>query len=316
MLVGVITISREFGSGGETVAKLVAEKASFLLINKKFIVEGLAAFGVVEPDLVSDEKFDFESGQEKRREYINALHDFIYDLAIRNDLVILGRGGHLLFQDYPPALHVKIISSFDRRLDRVMKQYRISSATAYKLIKEQDHNKKHYYRRLFNINWANLRRFDLLLNSAEISLEDAAEMILTAYRIHGEPKHLNDYAVEGETEEREALCTGAEEEKFMHPSEEKFADMLDFYQIKWEYEPKTFLLELDSEGNVLEAFTPDFYLPEQDLFIELTTQRAKLAWKKNRKTRRLKELYPDVNIKLINRQGFISLLNKQGPDQQ
>ncbi len=311
---GVITISREFGSGGETVAGLVAEKAAFLLINKKNIVEGLAAFGVVEPELVSDEKFDPESGHEKRREYINALHDFIYDLAIRNDLVILGRGGHVLFQDYPPALHVKIISSFERRLKWVMRQYKLSSATAHRLVKEQDQRKKNYYRQVFNINWANLRRFDLVLNTAEISLEDAAEMILAAYRIHGEPKHLSAGAVEEDQEP--ALYPGAEKGKFMHPSEEKFARMLDFYQIKWEYEPKTFLLEWDSEGNILEAFAPDFYLPGQDLFVELTTQKAKLSWKKNRKVRRLKELYPEVKIKLINRQGFASLLHKQGPDQQ
>jgi cytidylate kinase len=312
--VGVITISREFGSGGETVARLVAEKSAFLLINKKIIVEGLAAFGVVEPDLVSDEKFDPQTGQEKRREYIDALHNFIYDLAIRNDLVILGRGGDVLFQDYPPALHVKIISSFDRRLERVMKQYKISSATAHKLVKEQDMHKKNYYRQVFNINWANLRRFDLVLNTAEIAYEDAAEMILAAYRIHGEPKHLSDGAVVEEQET--ALFPGVNEDKFMHPSEAKFARMLDFYQIKWEYEPKTFLLEWDSEGNVLEAFSPDFYLPEQNLFIELTTQKARLGWKKNRKIRRLKELYPEVKIKLINRQGFASLLHKQGPDQE
>ena len=311
---GVITISREFGSGGETVAQLVAEKASFLLINKKFILEGLAAYGVAEPKLVSDEKLDPESGFEQHRDYLGALHDFIYDLAIRHDLVILGRGGHLLFQDYPPALHVRIIAALNRRIERVMNQYNISAATAHRLVKEQDRQKKSYYRRLFNVNWADLRRFDLVLNSGQISLEDAADLILAAYRIHGEPKQLSA-AADSEHEER-SLHAGEEraDGRFMHPSEQQFTRMLDFYQIRWEYEPKTFLLEWDSEGHVLEAFAPDFYLPDQDLYVELTTQRPRQAWRKNKKIRRMQELYPEVKVKLINRQGINSLLNKQGAD--
>jgi len=312
--VGVITISREFGSGGETVARLVAEKASFLLINKKTIVQGLDEYGIAEPELDSDEKYDPKKGIEQRCGYLSALHDFIYDLAIRRDLVILGRGGHMLFHDYPPALHVKIIASLDRRMERVMQQYNLSAHTARKLIKEQDQHKKSYYRRVFNENWDNLRCFDLVVNCGQVSLEDAADLILIAYRIHGEPKQ------HGSTVELEVEDGGALEKKdkemgrFMHPSEEQFTRLLDFYQIKWDYEPKTFILEWDSEGSVLEAFTPDFYLPEQDLYVELTTQRSRQAWKKNKKIRRLKELYPEVKIKLINRQGFTSLLNKQGAD--
>lgn len=310
---GVITISREFGSGGETVASLVAEKSSFLLINKKYIIKGLSSFGVSEPELVASEKFDPDLIPDQHHAYINALHEFIYDMAIRNDLVILGRGGHVLFQDYPPALHVKIIASFDKRLERLMKQFKISAQAAHKLIKEQDRHKQNYYRQIFNVNWANLRRFDLVVNTSQVSLEDAAEIILSAYSIHGEPKHLSTVSTDTELEENGPV-TESDPEKFMHPSEEKFAQMLDFYQIKWEYEPKNFLLEWDSEGNVLEAFSPDFYLPEQDLYVELTTQKSRQAWKKNKKIRRLKELYPEVNIRMINRKGFASLLNKQASD--
>ena len=90
--------------------------------------------------------------------------------------------------------------------------------------------------------------------------------------------------------------TPRQEVVFAHPSEEQFARILDFYQVLWEYEPRTFELRWDDEGNVLEAFSPDFYLPEQDLYIELTTMAQKLITKKHRKLRRLQELYPDINI--------------------
>jgi len=103
---------------------------------------------------------------------------------------------------------------------------------------------------------------------------------------------------------------------FSHPTEEAFARILDFYGIEWEYEPHTFPLEWDSEGNVKEAFTPDFYLSDQDLYIELTTVRPKLVTFKNRKMRRMKELYPDVNIKLFKRQDLRQLMLKYGLDEE
>jgi hypothetical protein len=84
--------------------------------------------------------------------------------------------------------------------------------------------------------------------------------------------------------------------KFSHPAEEAFARILDYYNLEWAYEPRTFPLEWDANGNVLEAFTPDFYIPQQDLYIELTTLRPQLSTRKNRKLRRMKELYPDINI--------------------
>ncbi|HNT53586.1 MAG TPA: hypothetical protein PKG95_02675 [Anaerolineaceae bacterium] len=99
---------------------------------------------------------------------------------------------------------------------------------------------------------------------------------------------------------------------FAHPAEETFARILDFYGIQWQYEPQTFPLEVDAAGRVLEAFTPDFYLPEQDLFIELTTLRPSLATHKNRKLRRMAELYPQVRIKLLKRREMRDLMIKFG----
>ncbi len=103
---------------------------------------------------------------------------------------------------------------------------------------------------------------------------------------------------------------------FAHPTEEQFARILDYYGIPWQYEPRTFPLQWDEAGNVVEAFTPDFYLPQQDLYVELTTLRPQLATAKNRKLRRLKELYPEVNIKLFKRRDMRDLLIKYGLDQE
>ena len=101
-----------------------------------------------------------------------------------------------------------------------------------------------------------------------------------------------------------------------HPSEVEFSRILDFYGVRWEYEPRTFALEWDENGQVMEAFTPDFYLPDLDLFIELTTLRQSLVTKKNRKIRRLKELYPDVKIKILYRRNLERLMVKYGRHKQ
>jgi cytidylate kinase len=313
---GVITISREFGSGGETIARLVAEKTQFLLVNKDTIIQGLTEYGIEQPIERLEEAVANKEEDPAAMRYIEAMHDYIYDLAIREDLVILGRGGSILFRDYPPALHVKLIAQFTHRVQQVMKLYDLKPETAVKLIKEKDRDKCRYYRQLFDVNWANLRSYDLVLNTEKMDYEDAADIIVTAYRIHAEPREVKDGPAGFEIEERTFPPPAeAEAEKFMHPSEEEFAHMLDFFRIRWDYEPKTFFLEWDSEGNVTEAFSPDFYLPDQDLYIELTTQKPKQAWRKNRKIRRMKELYPDVNVRLIDKRGFESMLKKHSIDQ-
>ena len=100
--------------------------------------------------------------------------------------------------------------------------------------------------------------------------------------------------------------------RFAHNSERQFAKLLDFYSIEWQYEPRTFTLEQDREGRPAQAFTPDFYLPAYDLYIEITTLNQKLVTKKNRKARRLSELHPDVRIKVLYQRDYLHLLVKYG----
>lgn len=98
--------------------------------------------------------------------------------------------------------------------------------------------------------------------------------------------------------------------KFQHPSEREFAQLLNFYGIRWEYEPRTFPLEYNEDGGLKSAFSPDFYLPDQDLYIELTTQSSRLNNLKNKKVRMLQELHPHIKIKLLNRRDIRSLAIK------
>ena len=104
---------------------------------------------------------------------------------------------------------------------------------------------------------------------------------------------------------------GSQEAQFAHPSEQEFSRILDFYGLEWEYEPRSFPLRWEGK-RVLEMFTPDFYMPQLDLYVELTTLQQRLVTEKNHKVRLLRELYPDVNVKLLYRRDYHRLLAKYG----
>jgi hypoxanthine phosphoribosyltransferase len=105
---------------------------------------------------------------------------------------------------------------------------------------------------------------------------------------------------------------GAAPPRFVNEVELECAKLFDYYGVPWEYEPTTFVLERDAEGRVTSAFTPDFYLPDQELYVEVTVMRQSLVTRKNRKLRELKRLYPGVKIKLFYRRDIERLAQRLG----
>ena len=107
----------------------------------------------------------------------------------------------------------------------------------------------------------------------------------------------------------QAYC-GKAPPRFANRIEVECAKILDYYGVPWDYEPQSFVLERDDEGRVVSAFTPDFYLPEQNLFIEVTVMKQSLVTRKNRKLRKLRARYPDVNVKLFYRRDIERLAQR------
>lgn len=105
---------------------------------------------------------------------------------------------------------------------------------------------------------------------------------------------------------------GKEPPRFANEAELECAKILDYYGIPWQYEPVTFVLERDEEGRVIEAFTPDFYLPDQRLFLEITVMKQSLVTRKNRKLRKLRQLHPEVRVKLFYRRDIERLAERYG----
>jgi hypoxanthine phosphoribosyltransferase len=119
-------------------------------------------------------------------------------------------------------------------------------------------------------------------------------------------------AAAAEPEPRTAQPSAVDATRFAHASEAEMARILDFYDVRWEYEPTTFPILWNLDGEVVESFAPDFYLPELGVFLEMTTLKQRLVRKKNRKLRRLRELYPDIRIKLFYARDFRAMMLKYG----
>jgi hypoxanthine phosphoribosyltransferase len=100
--------------------------------------------------------------------------------------------------------------------------------------------------------------------------------------------------------------------RFAHESEAELARILDYYGIEWRYEPDVFPISWNASGAVVESFAPDFYLPQVDLYVELTTLKQSLVRRKNRKLRHLRVLYPEIRVKLFYARDFKALMVKYG----
>jgi cytidylate kinase len=264
-------------------------------------------YGLTEEQLESLEESSLQPFNETRKKYIELMNEVILNLAKERPIVLLGRGGQFLFKDHPYGFHIKLIGSIENKVKAVMAQYKLDKVSALKLISEQDRRRDLYINKIFGGDWHDPSLYSLIINMDYFSVSGAVKMIIRSIRL---AERNTPQQVEIDTESLKD-ATGSVPH-FAHSSEEEFAKLLDFYRIRWLYEPKTFILECDSEGNITSAFTPDFYLPDFDLYIELTTQRQRLVNYKNRKIKRLKELYPNINIKMIYGKDYKNILRKFG----
>jgi cytidylate kinase len=318
----IITISRLTGSGGREIATATARALNFQLIDRSAM------------DVVIEQQFPVRTEQlsrikKDRKVYAEMVRSAIAELAAAHNVVILGSGAQFLFARVAASLRVQIVAPLPYRIARVMRLASVDRQSAERLIDDRDSEKETFIRTLYGEDWQDPAHYDLVLNIDQFSNEMAVEIVVKAAQAKG----IEATAVELPAQLREDILTakldvaqlaaddGQDEtaesvdEKlpaFAHPSEREFARVMDFYRIRWQYEPKTFPIEWDEHRNVIKAFTPDFYLPDLNLFIELTTMKQSLVTKKNRKIRLLRELYPDVNIKILYERDYRNLIWKYG----
>ena len=308
----VITISREPGTGGEEIAARLAGKLGFLLVDKHRLSELWREIDLDESKLFRvDEDIPSEAQllDDETEAFIRVVPDLLVQLAEEHDLVVIGRGSQGLFRNSPGTLHVRIVGSRKFRIQQLQSHEGLSAREARRRLKQLEDQRSRYIRFLYRLKWTDPYFYDLVLRMDHLSIEQALNVLESAVkemRLLQVPKKqiIEDLLPESIEEQGDG--------RFANESEREFAHFLEFYRIPYEYEPRTFILETDENGKIAEAFTPDFYLPEQDLYIELTTMRQSLVTRKNRKVRKLRRLYPEINIRIFYQRDFQSLLAKYG----
>src|SRR5579864_9356935 len=249
-------------------------------------------------------------------------------LAVEHHLVICLWGAESLFPNSSFTLRAGIVASEARRIGNVMLDQRLDQRMdrpeAKAALARMDREAKHLHKVRLGRTRPQPDSFDVILNAEHMDAGQMAEVLQAAAAARRLLEH-GLLAVEAEAriqfETRLKLARHGivpagharlKRAAFNHPSEEVFANLLDFYRIAWEYEPRSFPLQWDKDGRVIEAFTPDFYLPEFDLYLELTTMKQTLVTRKNRKIKMLRAVYPHINIQVFYQKDLQDLVFKYG----
>lgn len=307
----VVTVSGEPGCRTREVAQLTAQRLGFLHI--------------------SAERLDTLLGEEfgpvvdaKSRAWPDMAASILYRLAVENHLVVGVDGAELVFRETAGLLRVRVVAPESRRIGNLMLDDSLDRPAARQSLREREAALRTTRKARFQRATPAADTFDLTFNASTVDSSHMADLIEASVRA----RQLTDNgflprAAEAQLQFRirlrlanHGIQPGAgaslKQAAFVHPSEESFANLLDFYRIAWEYEPRSFPVSWDRDGRVLESFTPDFYLPESDLYVELTTMKQSLVTRKNRKIRLLREIYPHINIQVFYQKDLQDLVLKYG----
>lgn len=312
---GLVTVSGQPGCRTEEVARIAAHRLGFELVTESRLMTLVAGeFGI--PGPVPD------------RAWRDVMVALIGPLASERHLVLCVDGAEQIAPEvmrvFAGVLRVRIVAPEQVRAGNLMVDRRLERTAARACLAELEENVKSIWKRRFRRTSAGFDAYDLVLNTASLSSEIAAELVERAVRSSGIPeKGLLPAAAATHLEFRVRLRLARHgiapvgridfaTKQFVNASEEIFANLLDFYRIAWEYEPRSFPIQWDKDGHISEAFTPDFYLPEFDLFVELTTMKQAHVTKKNRKVRLLRQIYPHINIQVFYQKDFENLMFKYG----
>lgn len=307
----LIAVSGHPGCRYEEVARITAQRLGFELLTKSRIRQ------------LTDEEFGAETSIPDKA-YASLVTSILARLATENHLVYCAVGGEIQARHFLGMLRVHIVAPENVRIGNLMLDSQLERQAARQILLQLESDDRADRKAKFGKTRATADLFDIVLNAESLTSEQMAELIGAAVE-------------SGRLKERGFLSPAAEAQLqfqmrlklarfgivppdqitlrkkiFAHQSEEMFANLLDFYRIAWEYEPHSFPISKDQNGQTLEAFTPDFFLPEFNLYVELTTMKQAHVTRKNRKVRLLRELYPHINIQVFYQKDFENLIFKYG----
>ncbi len=307
----VITISGEPGCRTREVAQLTAQRTGFTHLSADRL------------DSMIEEEFG-DPARYPAKVWPQMAAAILLRLAAEQHLVVGVDGAELLFPRFPALLRARVVAPVNRRIGNLMLDDHLDRPAARDSLARREKKIRETRKKRFGRATPAVDSFDLVVNGGSMDGAHIATLISAA----AETQQLAEIGLlskAAEAQQQFALRLRLSKEgiqprtqttlknvQFGHPSEEIFANLLDFYRIAWEYEPKSFPIAWDVNGKVLESFTPDFFLPESNLYVELTMMKQSLVTKKNRKIRLLREIYPHIQIQVFYQKDLQDLVFKYG----
>ena len=297
------------GSLGDEIAEAVARKLGWPLIDRSRLIEEFFSKNTDahERHMLSESaKFYLLPMKDSSQSYIEYLKNTLLASADNNEsFVLIGFGSQVIFSGYRSALNIRILAPLEVRLARVKKQYHLSDEEASNILNTADNKHKRFVRTVFQTDLTDFPLYDLTLNTARLNVDEGAAAILSLHKEYELTRRIEEESRRFDTIDNQSSLP-----VFKNESEADFAKILDMYHLEWRYEPKTFPVEWDAEGNITQALSPDFYLPKFDTYIELTTMNQKYVTAKNKKVKKVRELYPGTNIRIVYKKDFHSLIER------
>lgn len=304
----IVTISRQMCSLGDEIAEALSRKLGWEIITRDKIISDvfIKIANKQELYMLSESPKSYLAKTRDGITFIEFLKQELYNMADTKSAILVGFGSQLLFSGHKDAIRIRITAPRDIRIDRMRKQYNISESNAETIISTSDRKQNRFVSTVYkNTNMSDPLIYDLVINTASLTVDEYASSIVTLIEEHEIRRDLLVQTEKSLIRDNQTNLT-----TFKNPEEIEFAQILDMYHIEWVYEPRTFPIEWDAEGNIKLAFSPDFYLPKFDLYLELTIMNQKYVTLKNRKAKKLRELYPGTNIKIVYKKDFQTLVER------
>lgn len=189
----IITISREYASGGRTIGRKTAEQLGIPFYDTEIIRETMKKTGLSEELIQNAEQrvtssflFNIAMGVDVGRNYMQKIHfaekEVILEKGAEGPCVIVGRSANFILQNKVPALRAYIYSDVDSRIDYAVKHYGIDVSEAHSMILRSDKDRSLYSKSFYDEEWGERTNYDLMLNSAALGIDGCVDLIIKAYQ--------------------------------------------------------------------------------------------------------------------------------------
>ncbi len=206
----IITISRQFGSGGRTLGEKVAEKLGYEFLDDAIIQE-LSRRVEADRETIADMKKNGsgfisrivstmtgrsymerlagnKSGYVEEVIYVDKLDEVINELAAHDNVVLLGRCSHFVLAGHPEAIHFLLVADKAQRVEFMQRRYNLSESQAYQEVLAGEKRRAHVYTKMGCSDYDDPHNYHMVLNMSRLSMEDAVDqMVLLAERKQHEP---------------------------------------------------------------------------------------------------------------------------------